>query len=368
MIACDLDISTRRLISYPDLGDNSQQPSDPKSTPLATDALVFMVVGLAAPRRMPFGYLLNARLSGEVLRNLVMQAMKKLRVCGLIIMAVIYDCLGANVLMAKLLGCRVHEQCYDDLTTTLQCPGHNHDINAIFDACHGLKLLRIILGDKGTLISSTYGVIQWKHIEALHQLQEEESLNAANKLSQAHVEYHRQIMKVKLAAQPFSASVIQWKHIEALHQLQEEESLNAANKLSQAHVEYHRQIMKVKLAAQPFSASVSKALEVASQLSLPVFEGCLGTAKFIGMVDKAFELLNCSSPIAKGFEAPLRTSAFHYQKEAMEQVGRELMALQLATGNPLVQERRRMSVISPVFTLKSVSHLAQAIFEADLCW
>ncbi|KAL3204111.1 hypothetical protein MRX96_001093 [Rhipicephalus microplus] len=319
MIACDLDISTRRLISYPDLGDNSQQPSDPKSTPLATDALVFMVVGLAAPRRMPFGYLLNARLSGEVLRNLVMQAMKKLRVCGLIIMAVIYDCLGANVLMAKLLGCRVHEQCYDDLTTTLQCPGHNHDINAIFDACHGLKLLRIILGDKGTLISSTYGVIQWKHIEALHQLQEEESLNAANKLSQAHVEYHRQIMKVKLAA-------------------------------------------------QPFSASVSKALEVASQLSLPVFEGCLGTAKFIGMVDKAFELLNCSSPIAKGFEAPLRTSAFHYQKEAMEQVGRELMALQLATGNPLVQERRRMSVISPVFTLKSVSHLAQAIFEADLCW
>ncbi|KAL3246136.1 hypothetical protein MRX96_057874 [Rhipicephalus microplus] len=139
--------------------------------------------------------------------------------------------------MAKLFGCRVHEQCYDDLTTTFQCPGHNRDIHVIFDACHGLKLLRNILGDKGTLIRSTYGVIQWIHIEALHQLQEKESLNATNKLSRAHVEYHRPIMKVELAA-------------------------------------------------KTFSASVSKALKFASELSLPRFKGCLGTAQFIGMVNK----------------------------------------------------------------------------------
>ncbi|KAL3195374.1 hypothetical protein MRX96_015844 [Rhipicephalus microplus] len=234
-----------------------------------------------------------------------MQALEKLQECGLIVMAVICDCLAANVSIAKLLGCRVHEQCYDDLMTTFQCPGHSRDIHVIFDACHGLKLLRNILGDMGTLISSTYGVIQCKHIEVLHQLQEKESLNAANKLSRAHVEYHRQIMKVKLAA-------------------------------------------------QTFSASVRKALEFASELSLPGFEG-------------AFDLLNSSSPIAKGFKVPLRPSTFHYQKEAMEQAGRELMALQLVTGKPLVQDSRRMSVISLVFTLKSVSHLAQVIFEADLC-
>ncbi|KAL3246135.1 hypothetical protein MRX96_057873 [Rhipicephalus microplus] len=86
---CDSAISTGRLIGYPDLGDNRQQPSDPKSTPLATDALLFMVVGLAAPWRMPFVYFLNAGLSGEVLRNLVMQSLEKLQECGLIVMAVI---------------------------------------------------------------------------------------------------------------------------------------------------------------------------------------------------------------------------------------------------------------------------------------
>ncbi|KAH7951559.1 hypothetical protein HPB52_010324 [Rhipicephalus sanguineus] len=82
---------------------------------------------------------------------------------------------------------------------------------------------------------------------------------------------------------------------------------------------------------------------------------------------RAFDLLNSSSPISRGFKAPLRPSTFRYQKEAMEQAGRELMALQLATGKPVVQDSRRMSVISLAFTLKSVSHLAQAVFEADLC-
>ncbi|KAH6933490.1 hypothetical protein HPB50_015577 [Hyalomma asiaticum] len=150
-------------------------------------------------------------------------------------------------------------------------------------------------------------------------------------------------------------------------QLQEKEGLKAADKLSRAHIEYYRQIVKVKLAAQTFSASVSKALEFASQLDLPGFEGCDGTAKFIRMVDRAFDLLNSSSPVANCFKTPLRPSTFHYQKEAMEHAGRELMALQLASGRLLVQDSKRMSVISLAFTLKTVAHLAQAIFQADLC-
>ncbi|KAH9377709.1 hypothetical protein HPB48_002344 [Haemaphysalis longicornis] len=39
--------------------------------------------------------------------------------------------------------------------------------------------------------------------------------------------------------------------------------------------------MKVKLAAQTFSSSVSKALVFASELRLPEFAGCSGTAQFI---------------------------------------------------------------------------------------
>lgn len=51
-------------------------------------------------------------------------------------------------------------------------------------------------------------------------------------------------------------------------------------------VDFVSQIMKVKLAAQTFSASVSKALEFVSKLELPQFGGCDATAKFISMVDR----------------------------------------------------------------------------------
>ncbi|KAH7967583.1 hypothetical protein HPB52_000146 [Rhipicephalus sanguineus] len=85
------------------------------------------------------------------------------------------------------------------------------------------------------------------------------------------------------------------------------------------------------------------------------------------MVDKALDLLNTSSPISRGFKAPLLPSTFRYQNEAMEQAGRELMALQLAIGKPVVQHSRRRSVIFLAFTLKTVSRLAQPVFEADLC-
>ncbi|KAH9379310.1 hypothetical protein HPB48_004493 [Haemaphysalis longicornis] len=52
--ACDLGLSTGRLIGYVDL-ENSQQPGDADDVPLAADALVFMVVRLAAPWKCPLG-------------------------------------------------------------------------------------------------------------------------------------------------------------------------------------------------------------------------------------------------------------------------------------------------------------------------
>lgn len=79
---------------------------------------------------------------------------------------------------------------------------------------------------------------------------------------------------------------IKWDYIKKLHELQDQEGLRAANKLKKAHIEYQRQIMKVRLAAQTFSASVSNALRFAEQLGLEQFQGCAGTATFIADVDR----------------------------------------------------------------------------------
>lgn len=154
--ACDLDAASGRLIGYVDLG-HGQAPDDADDVPLATDALVFMVVGLAAPWKLPFGYFLNAGLSGEVLKNLLLEAIRCIQECGLTVVAVVCDCLGANVAMAKLLGCRVHVTTFEELEPCFPDPQNNGaSIHLLFDACHGLKLLRNLLGDKGTLLSSTF--------------------------------------------------------------------------------------------------------------------------------------------------------------------------------------------------------------------
>ncbi|KAH9360266.1 hypothetical protein HPB48_005718 [Haemaphysalis longicornis] len=94
-----------------------------------------------------------------VLNNLGVEAIRYVRECGLTVVAVVCDCLGANVAMAKLLGCRAHESAFDDLKTHFPNPvDAQQDLSLVFDAWHCLKLLRNLLGDKGALLSSTYGV------------------------------------------------------------------------------------------------------------------------------------------------------------------------------------------------------------------
>ncbi|KAH7978672.1 hypothetical protein HPB49_006336 [Dermacentor silvarum] len=156
--ACELDLSSGRLIRFVDVG-NGQEPHDADNIPLATQALVFMVVGLAAPWKMPFGYFLNAGLSGEVMKNLLLEAVHCIQECGLKVTAIVCDCLMANVAMVKLLWCRVHELTFENLRTSFPNPqDEQEEIFVMFDACHALKLLRNLLGDKNILLSETYGV------------------------------------------------------------------------------------------------------------------------------------------------------------------------------------------------------------------
>ncbi|GBO37286.1 hypothetical protein AVEN_219725-1 [Araneus ventricosus] len=68
-----------------------------------------------------------------------------------------------------------------------------------------LKLVRNTFGEKRCLFSSE--IIDWKYVEALHKLQESDSVHLGNKLRGGHIKFSKQKMKVKLAAQLFSSSV-----------------------------------------------------------------------------------------------------------------------------------------------------------------
>ena len=52
----------------------------------------------------------------------------------------------------------------------------------MLDACHRIKLIRNALGDTGEFIEDKGDSIKWNYIKNLHELQETEGLNLANKL------------------------------------------------------------------------------------------------------------------------------------------------------------------------------------------
>lgn len=74
------------------------------------------------------------------------------------------------------------------------------------DPCHMVKLARNMLKLYSSIISPT-GTVRWKYISDLNDVQEQEGLHAANKITHRHINFEGQKMKVALAAQTLSRSV-----------------------------------------------------------------------------------------------------------------------------------------------------------------
>ena len=68
--------------------------------------------------------------------------------------------------------------------------------------------------------------------------------------------------------------------------LQEKEGLKYANKITSRHINFHKQKMKVKLAAQLLSSSVAVALDVLRCQGWPQFQDSEGTVEFVQLFDK----------------------------------------------------------------------------------
>lgn len=84
--------------------------------------------------------------------------------CGLTVVAIVCDCIGEIVTMAKLLGCRIHVHDYVKIKTSFPSPVNDQKVIMMFGPCHGITLLWNLLGDKGILISGIYGVYSSKNI------------------------------------------------------------------------------------------------------------------------------------------------------------------------------------------------------------
>jgi hypothetical protein len=125
---------------------------------IATNALVFMAVGLKKPWFHPIAYFLVDHVNGKMQAQFIKEAIYLLTEAALDVQAVVFDGCAKNLTTARCLGCNI-----DKLDGSFNHPSRpNKTVYVILDVCHMLKLARNSLGDKfstQTLVPKSAGII-----------------------------------------------------------------------------------------------------------------------------------------------------------------------------------------------------------------
>lgn len=117
-----------------------------------------------------------------------------------------------------------------------------------------------------------------------------------------------------------SEGEVNWKFIENLNELQNEEKLKFANNLSDNHICFQNRKMKVSLAAQTLSSSVANALEFLEQNNHPNFQGAGPTIYFLRQIDKLFDILNSKNIFGRGYKQPIRLENLQLILDYLEEI------------------------------------------------
>lgn len=185
------------------------------SNVIATEAYVFLLVALNESWKLPVGYFFVKGVSSETRTHLIISCLSKSYQSGVDVVAVTFDGCQANFSAAKILGCDLTDP--SNLKTTFKHPSCDKEVALIFDPCHMIKLVRNTFESKKIIFNKFDKEIKWHLLINLNNLQKNQGLNFANKLSERHLNFRNEIMKVKLATQLLSKSVA--KALELCEQL-----------------------------------------------------------------------------------------------------------------------------------------------------
>ncbi len=289
-----------KFVGYVDVGNGVEDDS----VPVASEALVFMVVALNSNWKVPVGYFLINGMNGAERANLIKQCLLKLHDIGVEVASVTCDGPSCNFSMMEAMGVKLDPP---DMKSYFLHPADSSvRVYIILDACHMLKLVRNCLGSYGILQDGTGGKINWNYIEQLHILQEKEGLRLGTKLKSAH---------------------IMWSKMK----------------------------MKVNIAVQTLSSSVADAIDFCrSSLKLYQFANSEATVNFLRIVDRLFDLLNSRNPVARGYKSPLKLANVSVWRSFLDDAKGYLLSLTDVNNVPLYKTKRKTPIIGLLCTIESV--------------
>lgn len=127
------------MSGFVDMGDGSNE------TDVATEALVFLVVGLQGHWKAPIAHYLTKTLSPDTQRVLLSHALEELHARGIQVVCVTMDGHASNTSMCNQLGCELRGNPQKPLKTSFPHPSTGDQVFIMMDACHMLKLARNML-------------------------------------------------------------------------------------------------------------------------------------------------------------------------------------------------------------------------------
>ena len=301
-----------KYFGFVDYGPEISNPADK----LATEALVFLLVGTRSNWKCPIGYFLGDKTNAEIQSKLISKALVLAAEAGLKVWSVTADGTAVNLRTFELLGCKFIAN-YDEMVTSFKHPITREEVFVILDPCHMLKLARNALEAYNSFVDGDGNVIEWQHIRELQKLQENEGLTLANKLSNQHIQFQKHKMNVRLAAQTLSSSVA-----------------NAIEFLDNA-------------------------------LKLSAFRNSNGIVGFIRTIDKLFDMLNSRNPLGNGYKTPLKLENRSTWEVIFTSSAHYLLSLKTNETPPqlLSMSKRKTFIIGFVACIKSTISMATEMFS-----
>jgi hypothetical protein len=298
-----------RYVGFINYGPVTPEDSDT----LATEALVFLLVGTRTHWKCPVGYFLCDKMSATTQAQLIRMALVKAADAGLRVWTITADGTSVNISTFRQLGC-IFGTTYESTTTKFKHPSQDYYVYVILDPCHMLKLARNALGSLLSFNDQNGGKIKWEFFHNLHVLQQHEGLKLSNRLTTQHLEFRKHKMNVRLAAQTLSSSV----------------------------------------------ADAIEFLDIS--MKMPEFQDSQPTVLFIRTIDRLFDMLNSRNPIGKGYKQPLRPNSQHIWENSLKAAAEYLLSLRTDDGQLLTSHRRKTFITGFVSTIKSTIEMANEMF------
>ena len=185
----EFDQASKSQVGFVDFG--SSFDTDDES--LATEAIVVLAVGVHGSWKLALGYFLIRSITATIQAQLLSQVLEQLHEIGVVAVSLTLDGHQTNLATVRKLGCVLTPSA---IQHHFPHPSTQRPVFVFLDACHALKLVRNQFCAMQEITVPGRGIARWIHLSELNKFQRQQSLTAANKLSDRHIDFQQQKMKV----------------------------------------------------------------------------------------------------------------------------------------------------------------------------